>query len=366
MVVFVAVVGCGYPPLPANLDATPADAGTICFGEIVPICFPTSKVPAAAKVLPMVEEIDTDMTDSGSLCNQDHDQRTKYCVVAAAGLTLPAGATLTAHGDKPLVLLSTAAMDLSGDIDVGSHRAGLRGPGANPTETGACSFTMAPVGPTMGGGGYGGSLGTPGGGGGNAATQTTGGGLAGSKLDTFPTELRGGCKGGDGSKIVDPLAVGGDGGGAIALVAAMQIHVDAMINASGGGGQGGLAIASNGGGGGGSGGMIVFDSSVPLTFGARVKLWANGGGGAQGSSALLGGNGGESTDPMQAAPGGSGSGTGGAGGSGSLGSDSGAGGTTTTVGGGGGGGGGGGFIHAPGFTDPASISPPSSDPPAAP
>jgi hypothetical protein len=323
-------------------------------------------VPAAPRVLgPGDVDIDTDATASGNLCDQATEQRATYCVVTGAPLTLSAGVKLTAHGDKPLVLLSTAKLELLGDIDVSSHRGGQRGPGANPAAASACSFMTAPIGPSMGGGGYGGSFGTAGGDGGNAAVVTTGGGVAGTKLEGFPTALRGGCRGGDGSKIVDPVAGGGDGGGAIAMVAAMQIHVDARINASGGGGEGGAMNASNGGGGGGTGGMIVFDSPVPLTFGPRIQLWANGGGGAQGGSAPTGVEGGESSGPTQAAPGGAGTG-GGVGGNGSLGSGTGAGGASATAGGGGGGGGGAGFIHAPGFSDANSISPPSSDPPAAP
>ena len=360
MALLALAPACGFQSSADHIDAAPT-----CFGDIVRICFDAT-VPAAPRTLGTTE-IDTDLTATGSLCDQNNEQRAAYCVVVGAPLTLSAGAMLTARGDKPLVLLSTTTMDLLGDIDISSHHGGRRGPGANPA-AGACSFMTAPREATMGGGGYGGSFGTPGGGGGNAAASSTGGGVAGTKLDTFPVALRGGCKGGDGSllTVIDPPGVGGDGGGAIAMVAAMQIRVDAMINASGGGGDGGAANASNGGGGGGAGGMIVFDSRVPLTFGARTKLWANGGGGAQGGSAMTGADGGESTGPMQAASAGSDSGTGGAGGIGSQGSSTGAEGTTPLLGGGGGAGGGAGFIHAPGFTDPTSISPPSSDPPAAP
>ena len=350
-------------------DGGTIDAAPVCFGSIIKVCFSASAVPTMPRMLGSTD-IDTDMTDSGSLCNQDNDQKTNYCVVAGTNVTLMAGATLTAQGDKPLVLLSTTTMDLAGDIDVGSHHAGaqLRGAGANPIG-GACSFVTAPTEAMMGGGGYGGSFGTKGGDGGNAGGQTTGRGAAGTRLDTFPMTLRGGCKGGDGSllSVPDSAAAGGDGGGAIAMVAPMQILVDAKINASGGGGRGGAMNASNGGGGGGTGGMIVFDSAVTLAFGAKVKLWANGGSGGQGGSAATGTDGGESSGPMQAASGGSGSGTGGAGGSGSVGSGPGTGGVSAAVdGGGGGGGGGAGFIHAPGFTDLASISPPSSDPSPAP
>jgi hypothetical protein len=346
------------------------DAGSSCFGSMIRICFDATAVPAAPRVLGGIDidvDIDTDRTASGFLCDQNNDQRATYCVVTGAPLTLSAGATLTAHGDKPLVLLSTTTMELLGDIDVSSHRGGRRGPGATSAAASACSFMTAPTGAAMGGGGYGASLGTVGGSGGNAGTQSTGGGVAGSKLDTLPRALRGGCKGGDGSLLstTGALGVGGDGGGAIALVAGMQIHVDAKINASGGGGQGGAMNASNGGGGGGAGGMIVFDSPLPLTFGPRTRLWANGGGGAQGGdSGAAGVGGGESIGPMQAASGGSGGGIGGAGGNGSAGSGTGSGGATagSSDGGGGGGGGGAGFIHAPGFTDLDSISPPSSDP----
>jgi hypothetical protein len=343
------------------------DAGSSCFGSMIRICFDATAVPAAPRSLPTTD-IDTDKTASGFLCDQNNDQKARYCVVTGAPLTLASGAMLTARGDKPLVLLSTTTMDLLGDIDVSSHHDGVQRPGANPADASACSFMTAPTGPTMGGGGYGASLGTVGGSGGNAGNQSTGGGVAGTELDTFPMTLRGGCKGGDGNLLstMDSAAAGGDGGGAVAMVAGMQIHVDAMINASGGGGQGGPPGAENGGAGGGAGGMIVFDSPVALAFGARTKLWANGGGGGQGGATLPGGDGGESTDPTQAAAGGSNTGPGGYGGSGSTGSGTGSGGASTTIGGGGGGGGGAGFIHAPGFTDLNSISPPSSGPPAAP
>ena len=315
-------------------------------------------------------DIDTDLTGLGSACDQNNDQQARYCVMAGAGFTLMTGATLTAHGGKPLVLLSTMTMDLLGDIDVSSHHAGaqLRGAGSNPTNAGACSFMTEPVVATMGGGGYGGSFGTKGGAGGNAAAQSTGKGVAGTRLDAFPTTLRGGCRGGDGAAIAGTIGAGGDGGGAIGLVAGMQIQVgSSKINASGRGGHGSSVGPTAGGGGGGSGGTIVFDSPL-LMFGAQARLWANGGGGGQGSSpAAVGADGGESTNPMGPAPGTNGLGTGGDGGLGSTGANPGAAGfSASTSGGGGGGGGGGGYIHAPGFGDPGLISPPSSGPWAGP
>src|SRR5262249_52770624 len=135
-------------------SANPPDAGPVCFGKVFPICFPASRVPAAPRTLAGLTEIDTDMTASGLLCDQNNVQKAIYWVVAAAGMTLLAGATLTAHGTKPLVLLSTTTMELSGTIDVSSHQTGgaqLRGAGANPTAPAACAFATSPTAATVGG-----------------------------------------------------------------------------------------------------------------------------------------------------------------------------------------------------------------------
>ncbi|HEX8106311.1 MAG TPA: hypothetical protein VF516_01230, partial [Kofleriaceae bacterium] len=367
LVVSVAMMGCGFPrPPDVNPDAPSAGdapAAPVCFGKIVPICFPASAVPSAPRTLLTVEN-DTDLTDTGSLCDQNNDQKAAYCVVAGAGVSLPAGKTVTAHGSKPLILLSTAAMELLGSIDVSSHLTGgpqPRGAGANPTDLTACVFATRAVAATMGGGGAGASFGQQGGGGGNPAGSATGGGIAGSRLDMFPAGLRGGCRGNDGSATAGSPAAGGDGGGAVALIAAMQIQVDASINASGGGGKGGAAGAANGGGGG-SGGMIAFDSPQPLVFGANARLWANGGSGGQGGSVTTGGApGAESDRPNNPGSPVNVSGAGGVGADGAIGDDLGGHGGNALGGGGGGGGGGGvGFIHAPGLTNTASISPSSS------
>ncbi|HEX3765424.1 MAG TPA: hypothetical protein VHW23_42305 [Kofleriaceae bacterium] len=340
------------------------DAGSVCVGSLIPICFPASALPTMARTLGAFD-IDTDMVGSGALCDQNNDQKARYCVVTGARITLPVDMTLTAHGDKPLVLLSTGAVELQGTIDVSSHVTGarLRGAGADPNDSQACAFAMPATVARAGGGGAGASLGTQGGAGGNPAAQVAGGGLPGNKLAAVPSAVRGGCRGGDGTANVGSPAAGGDGGGAIAVIATLQIHLDgATINASGGGGAGATRLAVNGGGGGGSGGMIVFDSPQPVVFGANSKLWANGGSGGQGSTATIdGAGGGESSSPMTAASSTSVAGGGGPGGAGSQGSKLGTGGQDGPAdGGGGGGGGGGGFIHGPGLTASDSISPPPS------
>ena len=250
--------------------------------------------------------------------------------------------------------------EIAGIVDVGSYRAGVpfRGAGANPP--GGCTFTTPPFGATIGGGGggYGGSFGTRGGDGSNSVPMSGLNGRAGDALLGFPPALRGGCRGGDGGAIAGPEGQGGDGAGAVALIAA-QIHIDGRIDASGSGGHGGFA--GSGGGGGGSGGMIVVDSGTTPSFANTAKLWANGGGGGQGgASGMPGSDGEESNAPThQGLPGLSGSGA--TGGGGSVGSGPGiSAGQDTLNGGGGGGGGGAGFILAPGLTDPVAISPPSS------
>jgi hypothetical protein len=368
MALLALAPACGFSSSSGNPGMAMIDAGQVCFGALLPICFPPSAVPDQPRMLTS-GSIDTDLTASGSACDRNNDHKDAYCVVTGAGLTLAAGATLTARGARPLVLLSTAGIDLAGTIDVGSHltvATQVRGAGANPGD--ACASATPAMLASRGGGGAGASLGAQGGGGGNSTTGD-GGGMAGSKLDAFPGALRGGCKGGDGSAVLGSPAAGGDGGGAIALIAVLPIHVDAGINASGGGGQGGAGAGANGGGGGGSGGMIVFEAPQ-LMFGPNARLWANGGSGGQGGSPIGSGSpGSESSDPMTPAACDNAGIGGGRGAEGAVGNDLAPRGGNADVdggAGGGGGGGGGGFIHAPGLTGPALISPPSSDPSVAP
>ena len=334
----------------------------VCYGNLPEICFPAA--PTAAQAL-TTSDIDT---DSAAACESTNEQKARYCVLVGAPLTLATGQKLSAHGSKPLVLLSVGpgTMDISGEIDVSSRRTGTQvlGAGANPTETDACTFIAAA---TVGGGGFGGSFGSMGGNGSDASPVLGTKGMAGAMADGVPTTLRGGCPGGNGAfGGTGAEGHGGNGGGAVAIVAVeAQIHLDAKINASGSGGHGapgGATGAIGGGGGGGSGGMIAILSPLPLSLGTHVKLWANGGGGAQGGAiSVAGSDGDESAGPMQIGAGADGTGAAGNGGNGSLGSAAGLSGRAATNGGGGGGGGGGaGFIRAPGLTDPASISPPSS------
>jgi len=341
-----------------TLDSGPPDASARCFGSFFKVCFTTlADVPKVPVILTdAATEIDT---DASTLCDQHNDQQSDYCVVAAAGFTLPATRSIRGYGSKPLVLLSTTTMTLeaTSTIDVSSnHTVGPQARGAG----GNSSLCTSGASPELAGGGYGGSFGGKGGDGERLAGAAAPSGVAAAALISPPTQLRGGCSGGNGDASG---GVGGSGGGAVALIAGTSIQLDGKINASGAGGHGGPATQS-GGGGGGSGGMIVLDAPIITATG---PLFANGGGGGQGGTGggmpVGGDDGGESSAPLTAGPAGNnGTTDGGSGGAGSFGTSkltgfNAGGGAVSNGGGGGGGGGGAGFIRARGIT--TNISPPS-------
>jgi hypothetical protein len=190
VIVFVTLGACGYPPLKdlsddANAGAPPDVA--VCFGSFVRICFQSaSNVPTMPVMLPDVSIVEID-TDIASLCDQNNDHASAYCVVAGAGFTLPANRTIRAYGSKPLVLLSTTTFDLLGVVDVSSNRAGgaqAKGAGADPV--GLCIGATAAQ---AAGGGFGGSFGGKGGDG--EQVDAVAGGTAGM-VGTLPTILRSG------------------------------------------------------------------------------------------------------------------------------------------------------------------------------
>lgn len=341
----LAMIGCG------RMDFDP-DGGMSCVGSLVRTCF---SAPPATMPMTVLEGLDIN-TDTSPMCDEHNDKTEVYCVVIAGDFTLTSNAVLRAHGLKPLVLLSTGTISLQATarIDVSSRHAG-----PDPVGAGGDASTCLPGTPPIGSsGGYGGSF--QGHGGEGKAAAASQGGLAASGMPAAPQSLRGGCPGSGGDPSTPPYGAGGDGGGAVALVAAKQIDLAGTIDASGAGGQGGSS-PRGGGGGGGSGGMIVLDAPM-IVPGPDALLFANGGGGGGGTGgAQVGLPGSESPEPGRFGGGGLASGPNGAGASGSSGdllngmdavdpvNDVGS-------GGGGGGGGGAGFIHAPGFA-PGSIAP---------
>jgi hypothetical protein len=358
-VVLLTVAACGFPrPQDVADDASEVrpDAPPE-FGTFVKVGFLTSSDIPMAPVM-WANNVDLN-TDGSTLCNTQNNQAARYCVVVGTSITLASGATLRTHGSKALVLLATSTFDLQGTIDISSKHGDLF-PGAGAAAAISCPNQRVASGNS---GGYGGSFGGQGGDGGAIDGNA---GIAASALGGFPTELRGGCPGGNGnSTTAGIIPAGGSGGGAVAIIAD-TIHVNGKINASGAGGLGGPAIKS-GGGGGGSGGMIVLDAQS-IVPGASPNIWlfANGGGGGQGGTgsgpgAGAGDDGQESLAPLISAVGGNnGNRSGGSGGTGSAGVRNNAGDADYTVnsGGGGAGGGGAGFIRAPGLLTGVTIAPP--------
>jgi hypothetical protein len=365
-VLALTVAGCGFassvgndaagPGTPIDgavtaIDAAPgpgpgSDAASVdgkpeplCVGTFVRVCVD----PPLAAVTLSTQRIDT---ASSSMCaTYTSTPMIDACVIAGAPIAIASGTTVTVVGPRPLILLSTSDITISGTLDAASHL-DRTGPAA---DTGPCATNF--INPTTNGsgGGWGGSFGGPGGNGGNSAGI---GGGAPSPVNV--TALTGGCAGGNGADNDALGGRGGDGGhsgGAVLLVAAHAVAIDGVVNASGRGGSPGDGGdgTGGGGGGGGSGGMIVLDAASVAVTGA---CFANGGGGGEGGNSVTGHNGSESPAPNMVGAGGTGgNSTGGTGGASAYGTTSASpgvngfhGGPVTGDGGGGGAGGGAGVI----------------------
>jgi hypothetical protein len=354
------VAGDAAPGGDAAADASidgPGDA-SFCLGDaVVTACL--VQRPVGQLTIARSKAIDTDT--SGDCSRDAIGASASYCILAGTSITIVGTQLLSAHGSRPLVLMSSGAITVAGTIDVAGHVMGMpqaTGPGAPPA-TGPSSPCTPATAAATGGGGSGGSFGSIGGRGGTSA----GGDLGGVPSDpVVPSSLRGGCAG----EAPPEGGSAGGGGGAIALLAATMIQIDGVINASGGGGGGSMANNNRGGGGGGAGGMIVIDAPVVTGFGG-ARIFANGGSGGEGSGGLKGQDGRDAPqDPNMPAMGGSGPSTGGDGGGGASktakGSHAaGAGDAGTSSAGGGAGGGGVGVIKLyQGGSLPGTVSPPPS------
>jgi hypothetical protein len=359
-----------------DLDASDAridgPAGCTSFSTQIDTC--SQLMPGSALQLDGSNTFDTDdfsLTTPNGNVDLPHTIVTTpdgdLVVVFVTTFDLLSGATLRVVGnsnDRPLGIVATGAVTISGLIDLSDNGAGAR-------DDSACGAALVgDAGQTDAGGGSGGGGGAfagSGGGGGNGdkdmnadGGQSTGaaGGIA---LLARPMHVLGGCDGGHGGDSGGSGGNAGDGGGAIfiASAAAITIATSGGINAGGGGGRGGTGNGG-GGGGGGSGGMILLESNSVTING---KLGANGGGGGEGADGNDGADGTIGLLSTSRASGGSGNaGEGGDGAAGGANTNAdGQSATQLKNGGGGGGGGGVGFI-AIGSTTPittgAIISPP--------
>lgn len=340
--------GDGSSDVDAEMITADAQTCWSVSGVNVNVCL-MSPLTGMTTVDAAVGPIDTDSSGTGELqCKPLLPGSTDVCVIAAQSLTIASGRTLSAHGDRPLVLLASSLV-IDGTVDVSSTLGGRRGPAS---DSASCAGPGSPAGA---GGGAGGSFGGAGGDGGDDDDGAQGGNAVAATTNIGT--LRGGCPG-DGGGANGPY--GGHSGGAVLLLAD-TLTISGTINASGSAGNG-ATQGRRGGDGGSSGGMIAI-SAVALTVDSNAEIFANGGHGGGGSSG--GAPGQDGTDPTSPASGGGGGNAGGNGGDGGAGYPSPMrNGRNGTGGGDGGGGGGGGAgvirIYAPSVPVGPNISPPAS------
>lgn len=223
------------------------------------------------------------------------------CFVVATAIELP---SILVHGSRPLVLVATDAISVTGTLDAASHVAnGLIGPAA-PAAT-CLAGTLPQNGTNGAGGGAGGSYVLRGGDGGSGNAGANNGGLSANAV-AMPGTLQAGCNGQTGGQGSSFPPSPGRGGGAVALIAGHQIVLNqgAILNVSGSGGHTGGA-GDGGGGGGGSGGMLVLNAPSIVDSPGSIVI-ANGGGGGGGGGGATGSDGGDPDPkkPTSVAPGG--------------------------------------------------------------
>lgn len=386
-------MGCGFQ---GTSPGTPIDASTPTADASVPAdsappidaqqCFGTGLLKnlclsaAPTQTVTLMAPIDT---DANTTCTQTfpHTGSTTapdLCVIA--GKTVTVQGTVTVKGSRALVLIAAETLTVMGTLDVSSTT------NTNPQRIGAaansgsCTAPAAPDNDNGGsGGGGGGGFATPGGTGGTGDTnhngtnssrpgQVAAGGTAGAIQDK-PTLLRGGCRGGDGGTADGThRGAGGNGGGAVYLIAGNMITIPGNVYACGAGGgtTPGPNGAEEGGGGGGTGGMIGIDAMNINIAGHVVANGGGGGGGGGGSSGgAPGGDGTTGNNWNQRATAGSGGGGGGGGGAGAPGTavnltnniDG-----TDSAGGGGGAGGGLGIVWIDGTVTGGTLISPAPTP----
>jgi len=351
-----AVVGVDAPAVDARIADAP-DA-TSCYGTgPYTLCL-------AAPPTGLVQLGGTLDTASDGRCLASESAA---CVIVGSDIVVTPSA-LRAVGTRPLVLLAANALDISGELDVGSR---VLFNGTTPTGVeigaGAAPAAMCPTPSTANnagggaGGAAGGSFGSKGGTGGRGGADASQA-EAGASI-SLPAELRGGCAGArGGDATANTGGPGGPGGGYVLLIGD-SIAINAPITAGGAGGLGGLD-AHAGGGGGGTGGVIGIDAAAVMCAG-EGRVLANGGGGGEGGGLISSGGGAGAAATSVASPAAGGDGNNMYGGNGGGGSYNGSAGSPGQAGqqqgGGGGGGGGAGFIKV--FRGGVPSGCPTSPPP---
>ena len=189
-------------------------------------------------------------------------------VFVAPSWTLP---NLRLTGTNPVAFVASGKIDVHGTLDASSPSlasdhgagAGLADSACGGASTAMTSCSGSACGPGAGGGG-GGTIG------GRGGSYAGNGGAGGEGASGFQP-LVGGCSGG-----VVGTAFNAYGGGAVQLVSASEVDVDALINVGGGGGW-------SFGGGGGAGGNVVIEAPI-IEIHSGGGVVANGGGGDGGTT----------------------------------------------------------------------------------
>jgi hypothetical protein len=205
------------PPIDAPVDGAGLEGAVtpFCLGTFINVC-----VDPPQSVAMLTTAIDT---SSSPQCQPyTSTPAIDACVVTGNGIVIAGGTTIAVTGGKPLILLSTDEITISGVLDAASHQGKPSGPAADAGPCPTAGFTN-PTTSGQGGGGWGGTFGTGGGNGGNGA-----GGNGGIPVAAFTTTtLRGGCPGSDGAD--NGLGHGrggrGHGGGAVVLLAASTLTI---------------------------------------------------------------------------------------------------------------------------------------------
>lgn len=202
-------------------------------------------------------------------------------------LAIGASATVTARGERPLIIAAQGAVVIDGTLTVSS--VGFKGAGSELSCGGGVGENGGAGGnPQTAGGGGGGGFGANGG----RGSEGDHGGDRGDRGDANGTPgltpLRGGCRGGDGGRASSGSGIGGRGGGAVQVTAgSITVNSGATVSSQGEGGRGGAANLRVGGGGGGSGGALFLEANR-LTINPGAAVVANGGEGGEGSGFING------------------------------------------------------------------------------
>jgi hypothetical protein len=212
-------------------------------------------------------------------------------------LTVKSGKTITAGGDRSLVVIASSSISVEqgGKIDVSAGCNAMNacaGPGGGDgAHENNAALGCGPGGDgdtdasnnSGGGGGGGGTKGGGGGTGGVATPGTAGPACMNGVLEPL-TGGSGGGRGGITTAMAPPLQAGGGGGG-IQLTSNVSIEIRGTIDASGQGGEAGVVsgLLAGGGNGGGAGGGILLEAPSVSTLGS-ARIGANGGGGGAGAA----------------------------------------------------------------------------------